>query len=519
VSSLAPYESSIAERYHEETKYSEDRLRAQAGSRSPLDFTEQPVPFRKVLGARVHLPTEGLPLERREDAIVAEVEEQGDGEMDLAKLARILWHTNGCTRIVRHAHGIHHFRAAPSAGAMYPTEVYVACRGVPSLPDGVYDYHLLDHSLALVHAGDAFRTLEEAAFGDPAIFAAQAVVLLTGEWYRSSWRYQERGYRRALLDTGHVLGNLVECAPVEGFVCTPIGTFRDEPCESLLQVDPVTEGLLALVPLVPVGARAGLATVPQRRSPITEWHEAVRNVGDRVDEDKPERLIAALHLAGRIERGAEVVRDERLLECPPPPDALEIDASIGPTMWETGRQVTETIATRRSTRRFLPMPIGRDPLLRALAHAFEADQVRLFAPELLRTYVVGMSVEGVPPGSYLYEQRPGRLYELSRGQMARAMHHLGLGQQIFVHAAAAIVHTVDLTRAVERYGDRAYRLVHLDAGHVGERLTLALLAEGIGVSGCGGYYDDEMNRVLQIPESQAIVYITAIGMSGDGPGV
>jgi nitroreductase len=51
----------------------------------------------------------------------------------------------------------------------------------------------------------------------------------------------------------------------------------------------------------------------------------------------------------------------------------------------------------------------------------------------------------------------------------------------------------------------------MDAGHVGERLNLALLREGLGVSGCGGYYDDEMNRVLRIPESRAVVYITAIG--------
>ena len=93
------------------------------------------------------------------------------------------------------------------------------------------------------------------------------------------------------------------------------------------------------------------------------------------------------------------------------------------------------------------------------------------------------------------------------------MFHVGLEQQIFVNAAAAVVHTADLPRAVQRYGDRAYRLLGLDAGHVGERLNLALLKEGVGVSGCGGYFDDEMNRLLRIPESQAVIYITSLGIS------
>jgi hypothetical protein len=51
---------------------------------------------------------------------------------------------------------------------------------------------------------------------------------------------------------------------------------------------------------------------------------------------------------------------------------------------------------------------------------------------------------------------------------------------------------------------------------VGERLNLAALREGFGASGCGGYFDDEVNRVLKIPESRAVVYVTVFGMPGVG---
>ena len=230
--------------------------------------------------------------------------------------------------------------------------------------------------------------------------------------------------------------------------------------------------------------------------------------------DAPERIIAALHLAGRLDADAETVSGPPTEAAGAPADALSIDADVGRTVWEPDFPVTDTIAARRSTRRFAPRPLPRDGLLRALAFATSAPPRTLFAPELLRTYLVSLDVVGLPPGSYLYEPERNALRELGRGRLAAEMLHLGLGQEIFVNAGAVVVHTVDLTRAVQRHGDRVYRLLNLDAGHIGERLNLAALREGMGVSGCGGYYDDEMNRALHIPESQAVVYITSLGVAG-----
>ena len=184
---------------------------------------------------------------------------------------------------------------------MYPTEVYVATRGVAGLPDGLYDYQLLDHSLATVHAGDAVAALSRACFGHPSAREANVVVLLTGVWRRSSWRYRERGYRRALLDSGHVLGNLVLAAEAEGMRAVPLGAFRDGLVESLLDVRPEEEGPLVVVPLVSPAADVALPSVPSRRSEAVEWHRAVEAVADRFENEPPEQIIAALHVAGRME--------------------------------------------------------------------------------------------------------------------------------------------------------------------------------------------------------------------------
>ena len=508
---LAPFESSIAERYHEETKYSEDGLRRDQLRFGPPEPARRPSPFKQFDGLRVPLPTEGLPLERRGEASAPVVGHAGAGQLDLAKLARILWHTNGCTRVEEHGGGVQLFRAAPSAGGQYPTEVYVAVRGVPGLSPGIWDYQVLDHSLALVNPTDPMAALHAATFGHPAVAAAEAVVILTGEWLRSSWRYRERGYRRVLLDTGHVLGNVAEVAPDEGFTAVPIASFRDDLVERLLGVESSTEGALVLAAIVDPVRAADLPRLPERRSGVTEWRRAIKAVGDRVEPDAPERIIAALQEAGRLPAGAEPV--PRAEPSPfDPGDAPVLAVPPSATEWTPFESVEGTIAARRSTRHFAARSVGKDALLRALMHACARPTAQLLAPELLETYFVAVLVDGVPPGSYAFDPVAHRLVERVPGDFGEALHHLGLDQEIFENAAAVLIHAVDLTRAVARYGDRAYRLALIDAGHVGERLNLAALREGIGVSGCGGYYDDEMNRVLRIPESRAVVYITVLGM-------
>lgn len=510
MSELAPFESSISERYHEETKYSEVGLR-RAASNAPLDWGAQPVPFKQVVERSVLLPIDGLPIERTRGESLPSAPVDDPTALDAAKLSRILWHTNGCTRIVRHAGGIHHFRAAPSAGGMYPTEVYVAVADVPGIQSGTYLYHLLEHSLVPVQGGDPTEMLSRALFGHPAA-EAPASIILTAEWYRSSWRYRERGYRRALLDTGHVAGNLELAAAAEGRTAVLLADFRDDLFERLLGVDAATEGPLVVAPLVHPDDAGARTLFPPRRSETVEWHSALAAVAPKEGLGEAERLIAACHCAGRLDSDASPVGGAPLVSGGAPEDALAIPAATDPTLWTDDDPITDSIAARRSTRSFRDAPIPKDALLRTLAFAEPEDGQPWFAPGLLRTYVVSLDVVGLPPGCYLYEHDPRQLRELTRGRLNDAMLHLGLGQEIFRHPGAVVVHTADLTRAVGRYGDRIYRSLGLDAGRVGERLNLAALHEGLGVSGCAGYYDDEMNRLLAIPESQAVIYLTCLGL-------
>jgi SagB-type dehydrogenase family enzyme len=81
-------------------------------------------------------------------------------------------------------------RAAPSAGALYPTEISVATRGVPGLVDGVHDYQVKDHSLVTMWEGDFGRTsVATLTVTRRSIDASRVLVLFSGVFERSAWRY------------------------------------------------------------------------------------------------------------------------------------------------------------------------------------------------------------------------------------------------------------------------------------------------------------------------------------------
>jgi nitroreductase len=74
------------------------------------------------------------------------------------------------------------------------------------------------------------------------------------------------------------------------------------------------------------------------------------------------------------------------------------------------------------------------------------------------------------------------------------------------------VHAIDLPRAIDALGERAYRTAHLDAGLIGQRLNMAALRLGYGASGIGGFFDEFLNALLLLPPQYAIAYVTTIGV-------
>lgn len=502
----------FAEIYHQRTKYHPSTI--QMGHQ--IDWENPPEQFKDYAGAPRFELRPFLPTAETEDWQATASLKDPNGTFSLPQLSKLLFATNGVTGVMLQAGQQHFFRAAPSAGALYPTDLYLAVRGHADLPDGVFYFHVRDHALVEVYpkglgpdGEELFRKLSAACFDDKAVAGADVALIATAVFWRSAWRYGPRAYRRCLLDTGHVLGNFDIVAPRLGVGSTKIGGFVDKEVAELLAIPEAKEGVLAVMPLCELQKRDEVTAGPSAR-------------GSSSSEPKLEAdEILNIHSASAIRRKdappADDVPDEDDL-LPSDKYAFAPGVKLKPSDEDLNDQVEMSILKRRSTRVLTGEPLKLTELADLLAFAYRPD-LRL-PPEalpnyidqsLLETFIVVNSVEGIEPGVYHFAPNFMELLTVRKGPVRREIYHLALGQELARDAGIVLIHTADLDAATQKYGSRAYRYLHLDAGHLGERLNIAAMRLGLGVSGIGGFFDDEVNELLNIPEKELCVYITCLG--------
>lgn len=501
--------------YHQRTKYSPTNI--QRGHE--IDWAHPPEQFKDYRGAPVVELKPFLPTGQAD--IFAQQPHLNDpeGPFSLPRLSMLLFATNGVTGMATDEDRRQHlFRAAPSAGALYPTDLYLCVRNHADIPDGVHYFNVRDHSLVEVYpkglgpTGDeCFARLARACFDDPVVRGADMCVVATAVFWRSAWRYGERGYRRCLLDTGHVLGNLDIAAPRLGLSTTAVGGFVDAEVAELLAIPPDKEGALAVLPILEQSRYAESQPGPSARP--SNPQESAGNAD----------AIRALHAVSSISRGfrAEAPAGESVEYPVNPKYEFAPGIKLKPSGNDMHEQIESSILRRRSTRVLSAEPLKLTELADLLAYSYRADltlqpdaRPKFLAPSLLETFVVVNTLEGVKPGVYYFAPGFMELLTVKQAEVRREIFHLCLGQELGRDASVVVIHTSDLEAATQKYGSRAYRYLHLDAGHIGERMNIAAMRLGLGVSGIGGFFDDEVNELLGIPEKELCVYITCLGRPG-----
>ena len=159
----------------------------------------------------------------------------------MAELSHILYYSSGITD---KRTGL---RAAPSAGATYPIEVYPVISNVEDLTRGIYCYIVASHELELVREGDFRQEMAQAALGERMIMRANIVLVLSAIFHRTQQRYRERAQRYILFEAGHIAQNTYLVATSMGLGACAIGAFYDEDFNRLLGVDGREESVLYLV--------------------------------------------------------------------------------------------------------------------------------------------------------------------------------------------------------------------------------------------------------------------------------
>jgi SagB-type dehydrogenase family enzyme len=171
-------------------------------------------------------------------------------EMALADLAEILAGSYGLGRTITHPGGLKsRARAVPSAGALYPLELYPVLSHVQGADDGLYHYDVLHHALERMRTDVGPRALGEAMIAAPLLRNANAIVFLSAVFDRTLRKYGPRGYRYILFEAGHVAENLCLLATERGLASLCVGGFLDARVNRLLQLDPHAEAVVYCVAL------------------------------------------------------------------------------------------------------------------------------------------------------------------------------------------------------------------------------------------------------------------------------
>jgi SagB-type dehydrogenase family enzyme len=156
-------------------------------------------------------------------------------------LSRLLWAAQGITE---QRLG---FRAAPSAGALYPLELYPVVNNVSELASGIYHYAVQEHALEYLERGDFRGRVMRAGLYQEFLGRANVCFILSALFQRTRWKYRERAYRYVLLEAGHVGQNLYLAATSMGLGACAVGAFLDTQLNDLLGLDGTSEGVLYLV--------------------------------------------------------------------------------------------------------------------------------------------------------------------------------------------------------------------------------------------------------------------------------
>ncbi len=167
-----------------------------------------------------------------------------DEPLSLEDVSQLMWAAQGITDPVRG------FRAAPSAGATYPLEVYlvVGKNGVTGLDEGLYRYDPHEHQLERILEGDLRSALARAALDQSWVREAPVNIVVAAVYERTTSRYGERGVRYVHMEAGHVGQNLYLQATARRLGMVVVGAFNDDDVRSLLRL-PYEQKPLYIIPV------------------------------------------------------------------------------------------------------------------------------------------------------------------------------------------------------------------------------------------------------------------------------
>ncbi|MBN1475980.1 SagB/ThcOx family dehydrogenase [Candidatus Sumerlaeota bacterium] len=496
------FPSSQFYRYHQATKHT--RARVYAGGWH-LDWANQPDPFRRYDGVPVvRLP----PPQRPEggDLFHSPSGKPASKPLTLGDLSTLLCHSMAISAWkqipgtdVRWA-----LRVNPSSGNLHPTETHLILSGVEGIDDGIYHFRVDTFTLEARFQDDVTGVIR--AISRIAGLRCGAVTfLLTSILWREAWKYRDRAFRYCHHDLGHALGAIATMLQGLGHTPRVAHLFDDRKLMRWTGLSETDERPGILITFGEPCAGEGeegeppeCRGEPNQLSPEVIEYRSIEEVWEATStltlSTSPEAgchsetrgLHQAIPLAreGVARRGLwEAIRTRR--------SGIAFDGKTGCTLEDLGLML-------HSATEGLDCDI----------HSFRRGSGGLFHVHL---FVWAHRVEGLPAGCWAYDRTAHALQPIIPGDVRGLAASLSLDQAIAGDSAFAISMVADLGRAHTRFGERAYRAVHIEAGHIGQGLYLGAESLGLQATGIGAFFDNEVNQVLGLSEGLEVIYHFTVG--------
>jgi SagB-type dehydrogenase family enzyme len=501
--------SDAAWKYHEATKHSYTSIRTNAHF---MDWNNQPLPFK----IYPTLEPMRLPGEVRQSGVAAlsaiaeRVSAQTNVAPDVEAVAQLLYLSAGITRRRKYSGGEIYFRAAACTGALYEVELYLVCGELGGLEAGVYHFGPAEIGLRKLRSGEYRGALVAATGGEAAMAHVPLNIICTCTYWRNAWKYQARTYRHFGWDNGTLLANLLAVATALGLPAKVVCGFADAQVNRLLDVDTQREVAFSLVAL---GHAADLP--PQAPAQMSPLRLETVPLSQR-EVDYP--LMREMHAASSLDSEEEVEEwrgHTPVTDFPPPAGPVVQLTPLSDA--EMPRDPIEQVIQRRgSTRKFARSTITLIQLSTMLDRATRGVPADFLDPpgaQLNDLYLIVHAVEGLAPGAYVYHRSPDALECLKQGNFRADAGYLGLQQELPADAAVDIFFLADLRPIMQRFGNRGYRAVQLEAGILGGKLYLAAYAQHLGATGLT-FFDDDVTRFFSPhAEGKSAIFLVAVGHS------
>ncbi|MBT8350918.1 MAG: SagB/ThcOx family dehydrogenase [Deltaproteobacteria bacterium] len=496
---------STAQEYHWATKHLRNRIKPHY-----LDFSNYPDPVKaydyiKKIDLTKELANPDVDL----NSIFTQPDQAGFSKpFRLNTLNEMLLLSYGVTRTGFSANGAEFFfRTVPSAGGLYPCHLYLAVRYMDGLETGVYYCNLIQGFLGMIHRGEPpAQRKNEISFS----------LIVTGEFFNSSWKYRERAFRYILLDSGHLIENISLAVNALGQFFSIDYDFDDEKVSRFLSLDQTKEVPLACVNvgqdenavknLIQIGPDlTGLKAEEKKRLTIPISYPLLQKIYDLskvISYNDDAGLQNMQVVAGQPQKSInlfDLTNDSKT-------DFKDPSVKIN---------YANTVFRRCSKRNFIPQELDRNrafSLIRLTATLFgtKSDLSGKVNPHL----ALGVScqnVSGLDDGFYLFSPDRLSLLLMSLGHFQDHLSKVCLDQRWIKNAALNFLFMANFECLEKEFGPRGYRYLLMQSGRIAQRIYLAATGLDLGCCGVGALYDEEAQNLFGLNKESALFYVVSAG--------